>query len=169
MSELEKILLTSGLTIIGGVFIFVIGQLLSKFLIEPIYEQRKIIRAIADDLLFYAMLYEAGDSSAWEKETGSDPFLRKRIAAEEKMELHISNLMVNTYAIPFYKLWEALGLVRSKADINKAGRGLSILSTSIVSGNQALNMKARDNIAEALDFIELFPNRPKKNPPKDST
>ena len=43
MGDLEKILLTSASTILGGVIVFVIGQLVSKFLIEPIHELRKAV------------------------------------------------------------------------------------------------------------------------------
>lgn len=43
MDDLTKILLTSSLTVLGGVLVFVTGQLIVKFLIEPIHELKKII------------------------------------------------------------------------------------------------------------------------------
>ncbi|HYS83735.1 MAG TPA: hypothetical protein VEN78_01865 [Bradyrhizobium sp.] len=54
MSDLERILLTSVFTILGGVLVFVIGQLLSKFLIEPIHELRKVIGEVRFNLAFHA-------------------------------------------------------------------------------------------------------------------
>lgn len=53
MSELEKIFFTSALTIFGGVLVYVIGQVTSKFLIDPIHEQKKLIGEIGDSLIFY--------------------------------------------------------------------------------------------------------------------
>src|SRR5688500_11232023 len=50
MSELLKIALTA----VGGVTVFVIGQLVAKFLIEPIHEQKKLIGEIAGTIIFYS-------------------------------------------------------------------------------------------------------------------
>ena len=54
MSDLEKILLTSALTVLGGVFVFVVGQLVLKFFIEPAHELRKAIAAVRHSFLFFA-------------------------------------------------------------------------------------------------------------------
>ena len=52
MSEVDKIALTA----LFGIGVVVFGQAFSKFLIEPIYERRKVIGNIADALMFYAPL-----------------------------------------------------------------------------------------------------------------
>jgi hypothetical protein len=54
MTEVEKILLTSSLTILVGVTVFVCGQIVVKFFIEPVHELRKLIGEIAFSLNFYA-------------------------------------------------------------------------------------------------------------------
>ena len=54
MSEEYKILLTSALTILGGIIIFAAGQALVKFIIEPLHDQSNLIGEIADSLVFYA-------------------------------------------------------------------------------------------------------------------
>lgn len=54
MSEIVKIILTSSLTIIGGVLVFVAGQLVVKFVIEPIQELKKTLADIHDSLVFHA-------------------------------------------------------------------------------------------------------------------
>ncbi len=56
MTEVGRILLTTAATVLGGVAVFVFGQLVSRFFIEPVYEQRKTIGAIADTLLFFENL-----------------------------------------------------------------------------------------------------------------
>ena len=57
MSELFKILLTSFLTVFSGTVVFVAGQNVSRFFIEPIHEQRRLIGEIAYVLIFYAPFY----------------------------------------------------------------------------------------------------------------
>ncbi len=54
MSETLKIILTSSLTIFGGVIVLVIGQFVSKFVIDSMYEQSKLIGEIANSLIYYA-------------------------------------------------------------------------------------------------------------------
>src|SRR5687768_13838110 len=54
MSEELKIILTSSFTILGGIIIFVVGQVVAKFIIEPLYEQSKLIGEIANSLIYYA-------------------------------------------------------------------------------------------------------------------
>ena len=46
MSDLDKILLTALTTVIVGVIVFTVGQVLVKFLIEPIYEQRRLVGTV---------------------------------------------------------------------------------------------------------------------------
>lgn len=57
MTELEKIFLTSGLTIIGGVIVFVVGQIVNEFLIKPLLNYKKIIAEIDEELIFYSNIY----------------------------------------------------------------------------------------------------------------
>jgi hypothetical protein len=54
MSDIEKILFTSALTVLVGVVVFVVSQLVLKFLIEPAHELRKAIAAVRHSFLFYA-------------------------------------------------------------------------------------------------------------------
>jgi hypothetical protein len=54
VSDLDKIIYTSVATIIGGVFVLVMGQIVIKFLIEPYQEYRKLLAEIVDALTFHA-------------------------------------------------------------------------------------------------------------------
>jgi hypothetical protein len=55
--EILTQLLTSGVTacftMLGGVIVFVFGQIAIKFFIDPIQEQSKLINQIATDFTFY--------------------------------------------------------------------------------------------------------------------
>lgn len=57
MTELEKIFITSGLTIIGGVIIFVIGQIVNEYLIKPYFNYKKVVAEIDEELIFYSNIY----------------------------------------------------------------------------------------------------------------
>ena len=50
MSEALKIAFTA----LGAVIVFVIGEIVVKFLIEPIQEQKKLIGEIAGSIIFYS-------------------------------------------------------------------------------------------------------------------
>jgi hypothetical protein len=50
MSEALKI----AVTVLGGVTVFVIGQLIVKFLIEPIHDHKKLVGEIAATIIFYS-------------------------------------------------------------------------------------------------------------------
>jgi len=54
MSELEQIFLTSGLTILGGIFVFLISQSIYLFVILPIKRHKEVITEIDTNLRFYA-------------------------------------------------------------------------------------------------------------------
>lgn len=44
-------------TVVSGTLVFVVGQIILKFIIEPIHKQKEIIGEIADALIYYANLY----------------------------------------------------------------------------------------------------------------
>jgi hypothetical protein len=52
--ELVKIFLTSGLTIVGDVLVFVLGQVIQKSLLDPVHEQSKAIGEI-----YFGLVYDA--------------------------------------------------------------------------------------------------------------
>ncbi len=54
MSDLTKIVLTAGLTIFGGVVVFVVGQLIVKFVVEPMHELKRVFAEIRFALIYYA-------------------------------------------------------------------------------------------------------------------
>ena len=54
MTEITKIILTSSLTVMGGVIVLVVGQIVVKFLLEPFQNHRKLIGEIANSLILYA-------------------------------------------------------------------------------------------------------------------
>jgi len=118
MSELLKIFITSGVTIIGGVFIFVCGQIVLKFFIEPILDQRRLIGELTSALIFYSdLIANPGNDD-------SD----KRLQLSEELRKYASNLMAKTKAIPFYLLFSKIHFVIKFESLKEVSKQLIYLS-----------------------------------------
>ena len=148
MNELYKIFLTSGLTIFGGVLVFSIGQIVSKFLIEPIYEQSKCIGEIADALIFYADVYsDPGYQKLGESEG-------RREEARKSLRQYASLLISKTHMVRCYALFEKIKCMRvpTRKNIFEASENLIGLSNSSTSGDSETNQIRRKEIMTALDI-----------------
>jgi len=147
MSELFKIILTSSLTIFGGIFVYVFGQVISKFFIEPIHEQHKVIGEISDSLIFYANVYcNLG-------------LLPKDMMdkASDKLRQLATLLQSKTYTIPAYKFFAEIKIVRSLSTIEQASKKLIALSNSLyVPPNKDIDNTAVKNSAIADEIRELL-------------
>ena len=118
MSDLEKILWTSASTILGGVIVFVSGQLLSKFLIEPIQELRKAIGEVRFNLAYYNNIIHA-------------PISRDKERSDKAYDAIMRNscdLLTKADAIPFYKFLPRR-FVLPNQNIDRAAVDLRALTT----------------------------------------
>lgn len=118
MSEILIICLTSFLTIIGGVIVYTLTQIV----IGPINEQKRTIGEIADALIFYANIYSAPADL-----THKD----KQDEALERLRQLAALLQSKTHLIPRYKLFETLRIVHNSYAIEDASATLIGLSNSI--------------------------------------
>lgn len=149
---MSDIFLTSGLTILGGIIIFVGGQIVTRFIIEPFYEQFKLIGEIANSLIYYGNVDEAVELHyreqllAISKRDDIEEPERKllieryeelirdqsRQVREAKIVLRqqASQLMGRTNAIPFYGLWVAFSFwhLPTRKSVNEASQELIGLS-----------------------------------------
>lgn len=169
MIEIYKILLTSSLTVIGGVIVFVIGQLIVKFLIEPLQEQAKLIGEIANSLILYSNVggnvephyyeglkkaneleepikkvtmerYEKILNNHWEKSDNTSDILRHQA----------SRLMGVTNSIPLYNFWASLRFVPKRQNILLASTQLIGMSNS-THGQQSFSERIKQ-ISELLEI-----------------
>ena len=53
MTELKKIVITAAFTILGGIFVYVVGQIFSKFFIDPLHDLRKAVGEVRFNLAFH--------------------------------------------------------------------------------------------------------------------
>jgi hypothetical protein len=115
MSETLKIVATAA----AGIAVFVAGQIIIKWFIEPIQEQRKIIGEIAHALTYYTDYY-AFDTNI---ETISAGMMRLRNLAAE--------LNKNLMATPCYGLLTFFRLVRPRKVIENTSIAVMKISRNV--------------------------------------
>ena len=151
MSDLYKIILTSSLTVCGGVIALVAGQVLIKFLIEPFQNYTKLVSEIADSLVLFANvgpgLQEHYLSRLEELDSEKIKNPQKELTQQRLKEIIIENfkrideakqtfrqqaskLMGATNLIPLYNFWAVFGFVPKRKNIIVASSNLIGLSNS---------------------------------------
>lgn len=135
--------LNIALTAFGGICIFVFGQILSKFFIEPIYEQKKSIGQIAHFLIFYA-----GQISS----PGKDDIDGIRTKASDKFRQLSCELKAKTYSIPLYRLWSFTGFIIEKEKIQECHAALIFISNSLFNGKSEENRDKTEKIKTILNI-----------------
>lgn len=123
MTELENIFVTSAVTIGGGLILYVTGQLLSKFFIEPSHELKKVIGEVRFNLAFHAPVIHTHISRNPERSQ----------EAYEALMRNSCDLLARMNAIPFYSRISSLsrGFLPSKQAIVDSAVQLRGLSTYV--------------------------------------
>ena len=131
--------------VLSGVLVFVIGQLLVKFAIEPMHEYRKLCGEIADALVFYA--------NVTARYTG----IQKELLEEAQCTYRrlAGQLYARAHVIRLYPVWAFVRLVPRRKDLAQASSSLIGLSNNVfdqsVDGFKAKD-KYRDDIKKLLDL-----------------
>src|SRR5260221_5495806 len=124
---------TAALTIIGGVFVYVLGKIIERAFIEPINDYRRLVMAIAAALAMYANQW--GDTSVREVISSSfllfgeqEPYgveLSKSVS-EASRDLRAKATQLGAYAltIPWFRLWSLLHFVPKRGDVLLASSAL---------------------------------------------
>jgi hypothetical protein len=145
MTELERIFLTSALTICGSVVVLVTGQVIIRFFIDPIIELRRMIGEVADTVIFYANIYaNPGVPSKGDSDEASEALRQKA-----------SLLQTRAAAVPLYDLFTDLQIIPSSKQISEASRNLIGLSNSVHQGDPAENLNRQKSIRDALSLPEV--------------
>ncbi len=146
------------MTVIVGVTVFALGQILVRFFIEPVQDLRRAIGDAGDVLIYYARLYlnpkevspEVGDYSA-----GSPlppVYGEERGVASDALRQKASLLFIRANAVLKYGWFVRLGIIPSWESLKTAHRELLNLSNSVSRGNPLVNAERRRIIAEALEL-----------------
>lgn len=134
--------------IVVGVIIVLLGQIVIKFILNPIVEQHDIINEIKCALIYYADIIDNPGTN------GVDD----KINDGKKRLRHLSSLLrAKTSRIPLYKYLEVTKFAKKREDIQKISENL------VGIANLLDNEKYRDKINEWNDEISeiLYPNKNK--------
>ncbi len=110
-------------TVLSGTLVYVLGQLVSKFVIDPIHKQKEVIGEITDTLIYYANIFGVHND---ENDDANE--------AMNKFRSLSTKLISKTYLIPFYTFLEKMHIVKSLVKIKNAHTGLVGLSNSVYGG-----------------------------------
>lgn len=121
MSSWHQIILTSVITITGGVFIFCFGQIILKFFIEPIHDLDQCRGKICDILIFYRNIYLNPNSASEDKLEEISKKLRSLAVM----------LLAKKSMIRGYNFFEKINIVVTHENILIAHKNLIGLSNSI--------------------------------------
>jgi hypothetical protein len=142
MSEIFRIFLTAGLTVLGGTFVFIAGQIAVKFFIEPIHEQRRLVGEISHSLIYYANV----------DMTETEVLTPEMQEASNTYRRQAGELMARTHGIPAYGFLRKCGIVPRLEDVIEAHEGLLGVSNSVLSGNVSNFYKFRDEVIDHLNL-----------------
>ena len=142
MTELQKTVLTSALTVAGGVIVFVAGNLLTRLFIEPLRDWRTFKGELADALAFHANIYTyppASNDDEWR-------------VASSALRQKASQLLGRVNAIPCYRLLSAFRLVPRWSDVWESHRCLIGLSNGRLISDPKQNMQLSAEVHRRLSI-----------------
>ena len=140
MSELYKIVLTSCLTIAGGLFVLLAGQTIGKLLIEPVYSARMAIGRVRYAMLFHANIYANPG-------TARPEFMD---AASIALCTYAAELSAAADAVPWYRLFSFLRVVPRWKAIDDTVQALIGLSNLVYGSDHEGVEERREIIRRAL-------------------
>ena len=153
MSEIYQIILTSALTVVGGVVVITMGQLAIKFWIEPLHELRGLIGEIDFSLTYFAPQY----SSPIVMPGSSDLSREQHDQARAMFRGHAGQLRAKSRRVLAYGLSGKLGLVPPRAKVFKASENLIGLSNSVFAPNTEAAERYITNSAKlSKEIMELL-------------
>ncbi len=110
-------------TVVTGTAVYVVGQMISKFLIDPVYEMRRKVLKTSDDLSFHSNIY-----ANWMQ---PDKFPAETVKATSQTLRQASvGLSTAVSAVLFYGFWVRVRLLPNKEKIRIAARDMIYLSNS---------------------------------------
>jgi len=134
----------AALTILGGVAVFVLGQIFLKFVIEPLQQYKEVKGEVSYALHYYA---NAGGPPGFAKE-------EERKEASEHLRGLASKLRVCRHKIPWYRLFAILGIVPKVEALLTASEHLTGWSNEVYGEGRTIS-KRRRIIAECLGIEDV--------------
>jgi hypothetical protein len=134
-------LLTAALTVVIGVVVFVLGQIIQRFFIEPIQEQRTLRKEIAYLLLSYSTTRSLKKAGLQQE------------ASQNLLRLS-GQLRATLWTIPCYRLFAFFGAAKKQENVREAGEALAGWALAVSTDDNPSASKHRSDIAKALGVPE---------------
>jgi hypothetical protein len=149
MSELFKIVLTSGLTVVGGLAVFV----LQRFVLEPLNEQSKVLGRITYAMFYWGREYDFPIDPSHAPEDAQ----KRYWAAADQIRGLAGSLAEASQSIRFRWIWIPLRLTPRRKKINDAIGLLTRMSNSFFAFNlEQRREQSRQNCADADEILKLL-------------
>jgi hypothetical protein len=150
---MSEAITTAALTVFAGFVVFVLGQIVQRFVLEPIQEQRRVIGEIAHALLFYANVHY--EDSVEEYEKMSEQRILDLEETRKTLRGLAGRLQTSLWTVPAYDALARVGWVRKKDDVLVASKNLVGWSNSLYSDRLSESRdRRRRNIADVLGISE---------------
>jgi len=132
-------------TVVSGTLVFVLGQILQRFILEPIQSYKKTVGKIDNKLKFYSnVLTNAGFKHE---------FLADVTDTIRKLSCEIES---DYKQIPFSRLLSKLKVIEKHEDVARVAQGLIFLSNAGGRDNSRIE-KCDDRINEIRYLLKIEP------------
>jgi hypothetical protein len=138
----------AALTVLIGVTVYVFGQIIVKFFIEPLDELSRMKGRVLDSLVYYSNVYTNPAQASDPKELTD---LRKK--GYDDLRQKASLLMPKIALVRMYRVASFFRIVPKKANLQKVHSNLILLSNACTSKDPNISSeasKASDEIVKLL-------------------
>jgi hypothetical protein len=133
------------LTVIIGVAVFALGQVVVSFLVEPVNKLSEAIGEVLDALVFYANIYTNPMQTSATSEMKDD---RKK--AQNELRQKATLLMSRASRVRWYGLASFFKVIPRKENVKKAQHELIFLSNSCFSCDPLKTFESSEQITKLL-------------------
>jgi len=147
MTDWEKIIYTSLITVIGGLILYLLTRLLEGFVLKPIDKWFDSRGKVIDRLFFYSNVYTNIKINPSEMEIGQ---IRKM---NKEFRILAGEILHRASEIKWYKLFNQVGIIPPFEDIKIAQKNLIFLSNNLVQSPASNRSAILDNL-EAVKEID---------------
>lgn len=142
MDELTQAILTSSLTILGGIIMFAVTKFGEIFCAEPINQLNKLRGEVGHKLVLYANRFGNSDN------------LDEELMREASNEIRVlaSELRSSVYVIKGYRFFNVIGFIEPKNNVLDATMELIGLSNSMWGSDHEAIHKRINKVEEYLNI-----------------
>lgn len=139
-------------TVIIGVVVFIVGQTLQRFVLEPIHGQRQLIGEIASNVIFLGNVGPVSPEYA-----SLLLFPMEPADASRAVRSQAARLRASLWTIPLYGLWAKIRLVYSRDTILDASRNMIGWSNAITRAGPPNPVAGPDTYRQKISTLLRLP------------